>query len=111
MDRTALRRVRWHPPTDGYIKVNVDDSSFGNPSNVGFAGLLRNSNETWIYGFSGTTSNMFVELSSIWQCLQLAWDLGYMFIILKSDSKAAMDLIEDVHKLLFSSSWDYSFSQ
>jgi len=41
VDRHVFRHVRWHPPTDGYIKVKVDGSSFGNPSNTEFGGLLR----------------------------------------------------------------------
>jgi len=55
-------------PEDGYIKVNVDDSSFGNLGNAGFSGLLRNHYEGWIQGFSGScgrASNLFVELSGI----------------------------------------------
>jgi len=44
---------------------------------------------------------MFAELSAIWRGLRLAWDLGHRFIILESDSKAAMDLIEDVHNSYF----------
>jgi len=29
-------------PPEVYTKINVDVSSFGNPDNVGFGGLLRN---------------------------------------------------------------------
>jgi hypothetical protein len=39
--RPVLREVRWYPPIDGYIKVNVDGSSFGNSCNASFGGLLR----------------------------------------------------------------------
>jgi hypothetical protein len=38
----VIHQIRWHPPPEGYIKVNVDGSSFGNPGNAGFGGLLRN---------------------------------------------------------------------
>jgi len=50
----------------------------------------------WIQGFSGScgrASNLLVELSAIWKGLQLAWDLGYRFIIIESDSQTALDLI------------------
>jgi len=54
------RQVRWYPPKDGYIKVNMDGSSFGNPC---FGGLLRNHYGVWIQGSCGGASNFFAELS------------------------------------------------
>ncbi|MCI11085.1 ribonuclease H protein [Trifolium medium] len=92
----VIRQVRWHPPPEGFIKMNVDESSIGNPGNAGFRGLLRNDRGNWIHGFSGScgrASNLLTELSAIWSGLQLAWDLGYRSIVLESDSQAALDLI------------------
>jgi len=71
----VVRHVRWYPLLEGYIKVNVDGSSFGNPGNASFGGLLRNNSGVWIHGFSrscGRASNLLAELSAIWRGLQIA---------------------------------------
>ncbi|KAK2382027.1 TMV resistance protein N [Trifolium repens] len=97
----VIRQIRWHPPPEGYIKVNVDGSSLGNLGNAGFGGLLRNDRGSWIHGFSGScgrASNLVAELSAIWKGLQLAWDLGYKSIIMESDSQAALDLIANTQQ-------------
>ena len=50
---------------EGYIKINVDGSSFGNPDNASFRGLLRNDMGIWIQGFSGSCGracNLLAEL-------------------------------------------------
>jgi len=74
---------------DCYIKVSVDDFSFRKSENVGVGGLLRDTNGIWIHNFSkicGRASNLFVKISTIWQGLCLAWNLGYMSIILEITS-------------------------
>lgn len=60
-------QVRWNLPK-GYIKVIVDDSSFGNHDNPGFGGLKET---IWEFGFTiffgsrGRTSNLLAELLTI----------------------------------------------
>ncbi|KEH30503.1 hypothetical protein MTR_4g073630 [Medicago truncatula] len=61
----VVRHVCWYPPPEGYIKVNVDDSYFGNPANAGFGGLLRNDRGVWIHGLPKScdrASNLLAEL-------------------------------------------------
>ena len=53
------------------------------------SGVLCNSACAWILGFSlnmGITSNNIAELGAVWQCLMLAWELGFKFIHLEIDS-------------------------
>jgi hypothetical protein len=55
-----------------------------------------------LHGFSNSyerRSNLFIELSSIWRKLQLTWNLVYMFIILKFNSKTTLNLILDTHRV------------
>nr|POE76476.1 putative ribonuclease h protein [Quercus suber] len=40
--------VSWHKPPLGWVKLNTDESSLGNPGQVGCGGLLRNENGEWI---------------------------------------------------------------
>lgn len=63
------RMVKWHPPAEHWVKLNVDGSSLGNPIISGFGGLLRNMHiGEWIVGFFGNcglTTNLTAELSAI----------------------------------------------
>lgn len=84
-------------PPEGFIKVNIDGSSFGNLGNADFWGLLRNGGN-WIYVFSwsfGRASNLLVELLAILEKLQLACDLRYRSIVMEFDSQAVLELIAD----------------
>ena len=67
----------------------MDGSSLDNPSMAGVGGLLRDSSELWISGFSlsiGITTNNMAELGAVRQGLMLAWELGFKFIHLEIDS-------------------------
>jgi hypothetical protein len=59
----VIRHVCWHPLPEGFIKVK-DGSSFGNPANEGFGGLLKYDGCNWIYGFFGFCGacNLLAEL-------------------------------------------------
>ncbi|RHN64537.1 hypothetical protein MtrunA17_Chr4g0070151 [Medicago truncatula] len=48
----VILRVLRHPSLEGFIKFNMDGSSFGNPCNVGFEGISKNVGGNWIYRFS-----------------------------------------------------------
>lgn len=88
--------VVWLPPADGSIKVNVDGSSFGNPGQAGYGGLVRNNLGEWIcgfYGSCGVADNLIAEIYAIMHGLDLAWNRGYRDVILGTDSKSAIDLL------------------
>ena len=81
--------VKWTAPIEPFIKLNMDGSSLDNPSMAGVGGLLRDSSELWISGFSlsiGITTNNMAELGAVRQGLMLAWELGFKFIHLEIDS-------------------------
>jgi len=63
-----------------------------------FIFFYYNDSGVWIHGFFGSCGrafNLLAEFSAIWRDLQMAWDLGYMSIILESDSQTTLDLIAD----------------
>ncbi|KAJ1404893.1 Ribonuclease H-like superfamily, partial [Sesbania bispinosa] len=43
--------VKWLPPQEDEIALNVDGSSMGNPGPAGFGGLLRDHQGSWMKGF------------------------------------------------------------
>lgn len=94
----TIREVKWNPPPENYIKLNVDGSSFGNPGRSSFGGIFRNSYGEWMWGFSGfcgISTNLNVELLAIYHGLDMAWKAGYKFVICESDSLSALSLIND----------------
>ena len=83
------RIIKWNALLEPFIKLNIDDSSLGNPRLAGVGRLLRNSLGAWILGFSlhmGIASNNIAELGAVHQGLLLAWNLGFKFIHLEIDS-------------------------
>ena len=59
--------MRWEWPPIGFIKLNVDGSSFGNPGDASFGGLLRGADGRWTFGFHGSirvADNLSVVLFS-----------------------------------------------
>lgn len=85
--------IGWSPPLVLLwvllsIKVNVDESSIGNPGPAGFGGLLRDSNCTCILGFKhsiGLSQILLAELKAIQQGFKLAWDQGFKKVLCESD--------------------------
>ncbi|XP_027164808.1 uncharacterized protein LOC113764959 [Coffea eugenioides] len=67
------------------------------PRPAPLGGIIRDEAGHWLGGFSvglGTASNILAELWAILRGLQLAWEKGYRKVIIESDSKAGMGLIE-----------------
>ena len=63
-------------PLQGYVKINVDRSSKGNPSLAGFGGLIKADDEKWIigyHGFIGYVGNLLTKLLAMCHGLRLAW--------------------------------------
>ncbi|KAH1246175.1 putative ribonuclease H protein [Glycine max] len=85
-NQPTLLFVKWNHPPPSVIKINVDDSSFGNPEDSGFGGLLKD---------HLGTSNMTGELFDIYYGIKLVRELGYPVVICESDSKMTLQFIKD----------------
>ena len=91
-----VAQIGWKYPADGWIKLNVDGCSKGNPGLAGAGGVIRDHIGTWIGGFArniGVCSSMTAELWAIYSGLQLVWDKGFRKVVLESDSRVVVGLI------------------
>ncbi|KAF7833196.1 putative ribonuclease H protein At1g65750 family [Senna tora] len=93
--------IGWTKPVEGYVKLNTDGSSIGNPGPMGIGGIFRNSDGGWLLGFSsfvGIQSNMFAELNAIKHGLAIAVDRKISKLEVNSDCLEAINLItrEDI---------------
>ncbi|KAL5097866.1 hypothetical protein RYX36_002193 [Vicia faba] len=90
--------VRWSPPFEHQVALNIDGSSYGNPGRAGYGGLIRDHNGSWIIGFSGPVSfadSVEVELLAIQNGLTLAWNMGFRDVSCRSDCTKALSMIQD----------------
>ena len=80
----------WDPPPAGFIKINFDGASKGNPGPTGYGAAIRSSTGeilTLTRGYLGETTNNVAELISLLQGLQQVIALTSHKIILEGDSQ------------------------
>lgn len=88
--------MRWEKPDIGWVKLNSDGSSRGNPSVAGSGGLIRNEKGEWICGFARRiriTTSFAAELwglrDGILQCL----NPNLCSVLIELDAKSMVDLL------------------
>ena len=98
--------ISWKPPPPGFLKLNTDGSTLGNPGPANAGGLIRDTNGMWIRGFSryiGTTNSFAVELWGLRDGLDLARKLDISKLIVEVDVKAVVDIILTDNTLILDS--------
>jgi hypothetical protein len=105
----------WTPPPSGFIKINFDGASRGNPGPAGFVSVLRNHVGEIIHlvaGFLGENTNNVAELLSLIRGLQVATHNQYHQVIVEGDSQIIIQLITKIlhgeHPRRISPSWRLS---
>ncbi|KAF5475514.1 hypothetical protein F2P56_007314, partial [Juglans regia] len=81
--------VKWNPPKEGWVKLNIDGCSLGNPGDARAGGIIRSSNGEFISGFSvtlGHHSNNFAEVMGLLHGLQNIDRLGFTNVEIELDS-------------------------
>ncbi|KAI4313564.1 hypothetical protein L6164_026529 [Bauhinia variegata] len=88
--------IGWQFPPIGGVKCNVDGSSRKAQHSAGCGGVYRDGQGKWVNGFArklGYCSSMKAEILAIYTGLAEAWRLGFRNLIIESDSKSAVDLV------------------
>ncbi|KAI4313562.1 hypothetical protein L6164_026527 [Bauhinia variegata] len=88
--------IGWQFPPIGWVKCNVDGSSRKAQHSAGCGGVYRDGQGKWVNGFArklGYCSSMKAEILAIYTGLAEAWRLGFRNLIIESDSKSAVDLV------------------
>ncbi|KAK8493976.1 hypothetical protein V6N11_050854 [Hibiscus sabdariffa] len=89
---------RWIAPKPGWFCLNVDGSISASSQLGKIGGLVRNTEGDWIVGFTKTTgiSNILhIELWALYEGLKLSWDFGFERLIVYSDCRQAVELLND----------------
>ncbi|PKI39106.1 hypothetical protein CRG98_040530 [Punica granatum] len=96
--RKEWRWVRWRRPPPGWIKVNTDGASRGNPGLAGAGGLICGDDGRWICGFVHNVGFATSTIAKLWGALvglELAWDRGYRYVVLELDSQVVQRLLSN----------------
>lgn len=75
-----MRMVSWKYPQAGWLKINTDGASKGNPGLASSGGVIRDESGNWCVGFSlniGICSAPLAELWGVYYGLYLAWDIEF----------------------------------
>lgn len=98
--RQVLREIRWERPPRGWVKLNTDGSSLGNPGTAGGGGLVRDDSGHWLTGFSrriGITSSFMAELWALRDGLKYCRDQNYEVVVVELDAKAVIDILSNLN--------------
>jgi len=95
---SSVPRFGPHPPP-GFLKLNFDGASGGNPGPAGFGAVLQNHLGKIIHildGFLGETTNNVAELTSLLRGLRIAAHHQHHRLIIEGDSLVIIKLISKI---------------
>ncbi|WCJ29423.1 LINE-1 retrotransposable element ORF2 protein [Euphorbia peplus] len=102
------RIISWICPDVGWVKLNTDGMSKGNPGISGTGGLIRDSNGMWLCGFMcnlGICTALLAELWGLYYGLEMAWKKGYRRVIVEIDSLIVLKLVMDGERVFHRYYW------
>ncbi|GLJ45809.1 hypothetical protein SUGI_0963950 [Cryptomeria japonica] len=91
--RSRRQDVRWEVPPPGWMKLNFDGASKGNPGVAGYGAIIRNELGRLIYAVSGEmgiASDNEAELCTLEAGLKLCVEKGLSKIIIEGDSQVVI---------------------
>ncbi|KAJ6370398.1 hypothetical protein OIU76_028636 [Salix suchowensis] len=95
---TISTGIHWNKPPPGFVKLNTDASYKYNCQRSSIAGVCRDEDGIWMFGFSSRVqsgSSFEAELVAVREALKLAWDKGLRRVILESDSESVVNRIRN----------------
>ncbi|XP_042481160.1 uncharacterized protein LOC122061743 [Macadamia integrifolia] len=91
-----VMEIFWCPPQRGWVKLNSDGCSLGNPGKAGAGGVFRNENSEILQSFRtflGVHTNFEAEMIAVITGLEFARDMGITHLWIECDSVAVVLLI------------------
>ncbi|OIS98250.1 hypothetical protein A4A49_62368 [Nicotiana attenuata] len=88
--------VYWRKLVSGYVKLNVDGCSKGNPGSARGGGIIRDHHGDLVmafFDFYGICSNNFAEVKAVLQGIQMCCHHGLKNIVVESDSLLIINMI------------------
>lgn len=96
----VMKDIRWERPPRGWVKLNTDGSSIGNPGIVGGGALIRDELGQWITGFSrriGTASSFLAGLWALHDGLKICTARNFEAVVVELDARAVIDIVSNLN--------------
>jgi len=88
LSKTTAGKDIWQPPPHGFLKINIDGASKGNPGMARFGGVIRDeqgSIKDIFHSHFGIATNKMVELMALEQSLEILIELNLHNAIIEAD--------------------------
>jgi len=89
----------WHPLPKGFLKLNIDGSSKGNPGTTGHSEVLRDERGNILfifYGHLGRATNNMAEVLAMEHCLEFLIQDNRHNVIVEVNSKLIISLVKRI---------------
>ncbi|CAA7019270.1 unnamed protein product [Microthlaspi erraticum] len=91
------RQISWMRPISGWVKLNTDGTSRGNPGLASAGGVLRDDSGSWVRGFAlniGACTAPLAELWGVYYGLLIAWEGRAQRVELEVDSEMVVGFLQ-----------------
>ncbi|XP_035542880.1 uncharacterized protein LOC118345390 [Juglans regia] len=98
MRKEFIFPVKWKLPKQGWVKLNIDGCSFGNPGPLGVGCIIRDDKGDLLCGFATTTghnSNNYAELMGLLHGLWHIGLLGVFCVVIELDSMLVLNWLRN----------------
>ena len=95
----ARNNCRWILSPVGWVKLNFDGASRGNPGNVGIGCIINDDLGKWIVKRAKSiepTINNLAKLKALQEGLQICLNIGIFNIIIEGDSQIVLNSIRKI---------------
>ena len=89
--------IAWTRLSEGWVTINTDRASHGNPGRAAAGGVVRDEHGSWLVGFAlniGICSAPMAELWGVYYGLVVAWEKGVRRLRLEVDSALVVGLLQ-----------------
>ncbi|KAL2228320.1 UNVERIFIED_CONTAM: putative ribonuclease H protein [Sesamum indicum] len=93
--------IKWTKPEPGWVKINTDGASKGNPGRAGAGGIARDEEGATTFAFYeilGETNNTFTEVFALFKALQLCRADNITWIWIEVDGNCILHLVQQSEK-------------
>ncbi|KAL4331840.1 hypothetical protein GQ457_07G045030 [Hibiscus cannabinus] len=90
------KSTHWQRPERGWVSLCTDGAVSATSGIGSVSGVFRKDDGSWFYGFNksiGIMQPLQAELCGLFIGIQIAWDIGLKKLLIQSDSKEAIKLL------------------